>query len=76
MPTLTTEVYKIILLKRLLEIIAKLPDQIYSDLILNLHLVILEITAEIEIKSDLIDSIRSLKESEGRDVLLEKLNIK
>lgn len=76
MPTLTTEEDKIILLNKLLEIFSKLPEQIYSDLILNLHSIILEITAQIEIRSDIIDSIKNLKECEGRDVLLEKLNIK
>lgn len=76
MPTLTTEEDKLVLLNKLLEIFTKLPEQIYSDLILNLHSIILEITSQIEINSKIIDSIKQLKESEGRDVLLEKLNIK
>lgn len=76
MPTLTTEEDKLVLLNKLLEIFTKLPEQIYCDLILNLHSIILEITSQIEINSKIIDSIKQLKESEGRDVLLEKLNIK
>lgn len=76
MPTLTAEEDKLILLNKLLEIFSKLPEQIYSDLILNLHSIILEITSQIEINSNIIDSIKQLKECEGRDVFLEKLNIK
>lgn len=76
MPTLTTEDDKINLLNKLLDIFSKLPEQIYSDLILNLHSIILEITAQIEINPEIIDSIKNLKECEGRDVLLEKLNVK